>query len=176
MRDVKVGNGALGTKIPGVLGERSAGVAGSGNPDPGIDRLRPGIRTDEAEALAHARFRAHGHSIEVGVADRRNIAAGNIAVGWKWTAAGDGTRSRKGLVDIPLYWQFVSLRSKVRNIKDKIRGELALHAKAPLIDVRRSEVRVDSRRNHRRDSGECIRDVRPIRGLKRPRRLPQAER
>src|SRR5207237_4316647 len=53
--------------------------------------------------------------------------------------------------------------------------ELALQTETPLVDIGRVEVRIDARCNDGRNSGECIRNVRPIRGLKRARCLPQTE-
>src|SRR5215813_4153232 len=70
----------------------------------------------------------------------------------------------------------MSLRTKIGNIQHQIRGQLALHTKTPLVDISCGEVRIDPGRNHGWVSGECIRDVRPISGLKWPRGLPQSKR
>ena len=69
MRDVEVGNRTLRTKISSVLREGPARVTGSRDPDTVVDRFGPGIRTDEAEALAHAPFCTRRKTVEVRVAD-----------------------------------------------------------------------------------------------------------
>src|SRR5262249_39115467 len=109
MRDVKVRHRTLSAKVSSVLGKGSAGVAGCGDTDAIVDRFRPGIRTDEAEALTHAPLSTHCHTVEVRVADRRDVAASDVPIRGKRAPACHRAWPRKRLVDIPLYGQFVSL-------------------------------------------------------------------